>query len=67
MTVGELKELLKDVLDDRLIVQSRDAEGNSFCKTADVDIDADYDPEECEVKHPDDAEDHHVKVVCFWP
>jgi len=30
MTAGELRDILKDVPDDRLVVISRDAEGNDY-------------------------------------
>jgi hypothetical protein len=42
MTVRELKERLKGIDDDRLVVLSRDGEGNGYSPLADVDDNAKY-------------------------
>jgi len=42
MRVKELKELLKSVDDDRIVVMSRDGEGNGFSPLGDLDDESTY-------------------------
>jgi len=42
MTVKELKEILKDVDDNRIVVMSSDGEGNSFSPLCNLDDESTY-------------------------
>ena len=45
MTVKELKELLKNVDDNRLVVLAKDEEGNGFSPLADINDNSNYEAE----------------------
>lgn len=42
MKVGELKMLLKDIDDERIVILSNDSEGNSFSPLENLDISSTY-------------------------
>ncbi len=68
-TVGELREALKNLLDDTLVVQARDEEGNGFLPLMGVETGL-YSPEADMVLSADHAALLPPKphsVVCLWP
>lgn len=72
MTVDELRQALADLPGDRIVVMSKDGEGNSHSPLAEVEGDTRYSAESewaGTTHHPDDWDDHPdaVVAVCLWP
>ncbi len=68
-TVGELREALKNLSDETLVVQARDEEGNGFLPLMGVESGF-YSPEADELLSADCAAYLTPKshpVVCLWP
>lgn len=68
MTVGELREILKDVPDDLPIMTSVDPEGNGIWPLGEVEIDVHFcDGYTCEESELKDHEKDSPRVICLWP
>ena len=82
MKVKELKELLKNVDDNRLVVMSKDGEGNGFSPLADIDDTSNYEadstwsgevgiekltPELEKQGYGEEDVNHGVPALVLWP
>ena len=67
MTVDELREALKDVPGDRVVVVSSDQEGNSY-RLAGVSPDEFFDIDDMQAYAEEDAEEYDItdRAVVIW-
>ena len=67
MTVKQLRELLKKLPDDQLVVLSKDSEGNGFSPMSENYSDGFYSGRSWCGEFSNEKSKGAKKAICFWP